>query len=242
MTFPEGEHAVKLSVSDGVHDTTLEFDFTVVPAPEPAVAQNASFVQSAWLAAATAGLVVALGLTAYAGTEPGRYRLLGLLLPLYTRLNRDNVLDNETRGMIRGCILSEPGIHFKELRRRLDLSNGTAAHHLHTLEREGVIKSQSDGVYKRFYPAGTKLCDLPARLPRMQSVILDVVRRKEGLSQREVADALEVSYYAVHRHVNRMAAAGLLRLERRGMTVRCYLPDGTGKASEGSRDDEGKAG
>jgi DNA-binding MarR family transcriptional regulator len=242
MTFPPGNHTVVLTVSDGGHNLTEVFDFTVAPAPGREGGRSVDLVRFGYIGASSAAIVIAAGLSMYAGTEPGKYRLLMLAIPLYTRLNRDNVLDNETRGMIRGCIISEPGIHFKELRRRLDLSNGTAVHHLATLEREGVIKSRTDGVYKRFYPAGMKLGDLPAKLPHLQAVILEVVRRKEGLSQREVADALEASYYTVHRHINRMAESGILRLERRGMTVRCYLADGRAEAAEEDRNDAGKAG
>jgi DNA-binding MarR family transcriptional regulator len=232
-TFPEGEHAVKLSVSDGVHNTTQEFDFSVVPAPVPAVPQKASFVQSAWLAAATAGLVVALGLTAYAGIEPGKYRLtLLLVLPLYTRIHEEEALANETRGLIRGCILAEPGIHFNELLRRLGLSSGLAAYHLQTLERVGMIKSRNDGIFKRFYPAGMRLSDIPVRLNKMQKVIFEILREHDGLSQREVADALEISYYSVHRHINRMASLGVLRLERRGMVVKCHIADGWHKGPD----------
>ena len=68
-----------------------------------------------------------------AGTEVGKYRLSVLfLLPLYTRLHKEEVLDNETRGMIRGAISTDPGIHFSEIMRRLKLSNGNALYHLVT--------------------------------------------------------------------------------------------------------------
>jgi predicted transcriptional regulator len=148
------------------------------------------------------------------------------LLPLYTRLHRDEVLDNETRGMIRGCILADPGIHYNEILRRLKLSNGCAAHHLMTLEREGFIRSRSDGRLKRFYPAEMRPLEAPARLSRMEQFIFEAVREQEGMSQSELARMLELSRLTVHRQVTRMASSGVLKLERHGLSVRCFIADG----------------
>jgi predicted transcriptional regulator len=168
-----------------------------------------------------------------AGTEVGKYRLLPVLfLPLYTRLHRDDLLDNETRGMIRGCIISDPGIHYNEIQRRCGLGNGKAAYHLQALEREGIIRSRSDGRLRRFYPAEMRLVDAPVRLDRLQRLIFDFLRERDGLSQREIAGALGISTPTVSRNLKRMAGMGVVRLERRGITVRCFLPeqkDQTGK-------------
>lgn len=146
-----------------------------------------------------------------------------LFLPLYTRLHRDELLDNETRGMIRGCIISDPGIHYNEIQRRLNLGNGKAAYHLRALEREGIIKSRSDGRLRRFYPAEMRLDRAPVRLDRLQRLIFEFLRERDGLSQREVAGALGVSTPTISRNMRRMAEMGVVRLERRGITVRCFL-------------------
>jgi predicted transcriptional regulator len=161
-----------------------------------------------------------------AGTEVGRYRLLTVLfLPLYTRLHKEALLDNETRGMIRGFIYADPGIHYNEILRRLKLGNGTAAHHLMVLEREGLIKSRNDGNLKRFYPAEMRIVDVPPRLNDIQLVILKKVQESEGLSQREIARILELPHTTIHRQVTRMAELGVLRLEKDGLAVKCYLSE-----------------
>jgi len=163
-----------------------------------------------------------------AGTEVGKYRLLAVFfLPLYTRLHGDKVLDNELRGMIRGYILADPGIHFNELLHRLKLGNGAAVHHLLTLEREGIIRSQRDGALKRFYPGEMRLVDLPLRLSGLQKLILQTVQRQEGLSQVRIASLLDASYLTVHRHISKMVKLGVLRLERQGMGTRCYIANGS---------------
>jgi predicted transcriptional regulator len=161
-----------------------------------------------------------------AGTEVGKYRLLPvLLLPLYTRLHREEILDNEPRGMIRGCIISDPGIRYNEIQRRCGLGNGKAAYHLQALEREGIIRSRSDGRLRRFYPAEMRLVDAPVRLDRLQRLIFDFLRERDGLSQREIAGALGISTPTVSRNMKRMAEMGVVRLERRGITVRCFVAE-----------------
>jgi len=52
------------------------------------------------------------------------------------------------------------------------------------------------------------------------------MREREGLSQRELAAALGVSTPTISRNMKRMAEMGVVRLERHGITVRCYLASG----------------
>ena len=220
--FSPGKHVLVLLIGDGRHQTTRTFNFTIEPAPKPV--GPAPFLASSYGLAATLLLVgvASAGIALGAGTEVGKYRMLLLFLPLYTRIRKDMVLDNETRGFIKGFVYADPGIHFNEILRRAKLGNGTAAHHLAMLEREGIITSLSDGYLKRFYPAGMKLLDLPIRLKKVERLILETVRESEGLGQREIAKILEISEATVNRHARQLAAAGLLRLERHGMMIKCY--------------------
>jgi predicted transcriptional regulator len=232
--FPPGDHSLILFIGDGKNVTAASFNFTVIPPPktlEVGTPFPAGLVLG--LVATTVVILISVGLVV-AGTETGKYSLMVLFLPLYTRIHKEKVLDSETRGLIRGCIISDPGIHYKEIARRCNLGNGSAVHHLHTLEREGIIRSQNDGRYRRFYPAEMKLAEAPLRLSRLQKVIFEVLREKEGLSQLEIASLLEASYPTIHRHINRMADMGVLRLERHGMTVRCYIANGQTQDSAAS--------
>jgi DNA-binding MarR family transcriptional regulator len=226
--FSPGFHSLILLIGDGHYVTTRTFNFTVAPAPDrPGPGPGALAGSGAAVAAGAVSVVFVAGFLAAWGTEVGKYKLLlWLFLPLYTRLRKDEVLDNETRGMIRGCVYSDPGVHYNEIVRRLNLKNGTAAHHLMTLEREGFVRSRNDGRLKRFYPAEMNPEEAPARLGRLERIIFESVREREGQSQREIARALDVPYPTVSRYVNKMAEDGVLRLEKSGINVRCYLADG----------------
>lgn len=226
MRFAPGNHTVTLLIGDGAHVTTRTFDFTVTRQPDavepgPAVIPANAVAPVVIITTATILSVLALA----AGTEVGKYGLLGFLMPLYTRLRREDVLDNETRGMIRGFIMADPGIHFNEIQRRFKLGNGHLAHHLMTLEREGFIKSRADGYLRRFYPADMKIAAQPPRLPKIQRIILETVQESEGLSERDIARVLDMSYSTANRHVNKLAGLGFLRLEKSGMSVRCFIAE-----------------
>lgn len=160
--------------------------------------------------AATLGYLVA-------GTEIGKYNFLTLMLvPLYSRIKRENTLDNYIRGQIHGYILAKPGCHYNQIKQTLNLNNGTLAYHLRKLEREEFIKSVRDGMYKRFYPVGLKIPKREIKLSAMQERILDIIRQHPGISQKEVAGEVGISAPAVIYHIGVLAGAKLVRSDKVG--------------------------
>jgi hypothetical protein len=85
-------------------------------------------------------------------TEVGLYAFLLPFVALFTRIKSEKVLDHFRRGQIYGFIIATPGAHYRQIKEKLEIGNGTLAYHLHVLEREGLIKSQNDGLKKLFYP------------------------------------------------------------------------------------------
>ena len=99
---------------------------------------------------------LALGGIAVGWNEVVMFALITQLLPLYSKIRREEVLDQYTRGKIHGYIIANPGEHYNSLKAQLRLKNGTLAYHLRVLEREGYVKSVRDGPFKRFYPQSWK--------------------------------------------------------------------------------------
>jgi len=147
-------------------------------------------------------------------------------IPLYVRIRKNEVLDNKTRGKIKRWVFKAPGIHFNEIVRRLRLGNGETAHHLTTLEREGFVWSRSDGRLRRFYPREMAHLEAPPSLSRTEKLILRTVRERRGVSQGEISRLLRIPYATINRHVNKLAVEGFLRLERHGMTIKCFTANG----------------
>lgn len=78
------------------------------------------------LAAASTGIGTA-ALLGFAFTETGKYKLLTLLIlfiPLYTRIEKDDALDNFVRGEIYGLIKADPGICYNDIMKTLGIKNG----------------------------------------------------------------------------------------------------------------------
>ena len=121
---------------------------------------------------------------------------------------------NETREAIRGYVPTTPGAHFSKLRDDLRLGTGEAQYHLRKLEERGVIESEKDADYRRYFPAG-RFDDVDKRAlgylrrdtPR--GMILALLREPDATGAK-LADALGVSRPTVSAAAADLDAAGLL--------------------------------
>lgn len=219
-----GTYNVTVTVSDG-HSVTKDTLQLTVKARPPVAAGGAQWLH-AWLAVSVV-LVAGIGLF-LGGTELG----LGLLAPffvfLYSKIRRDQILDNYTRGQIHGYILANPGEHYNSIKGALELNNGTLAYHLNRLESEQVIKSRIDGLYRRYYPATMKMPEPNGHaLTEVQRSIMSKIKETPGISQRDIASLMKLSNATVNYHMERLLKKGTIRRERAGMRNRCFLtPDG----------------
>ena len=143
----------------------------------------------------------------------------GILIPLYSRIKKSEVLDNKLRERIHNRILTNPGENLGTIKNKLHLNNGAVIHHLTRLEKEGFIKSQRDGMYRRFYPNGTRLPDVV----EIQEEIRRAIQRNEGITQSEIAIKIGVSRQVVNYHVKLMIKNGTVRLQKNGRESKCFL-------------------
>ncbi len=174
-----------------------------------------------FFASAIAGTSVALGLA----TEVGKYALLMLFLPLYSKIRKDRVLDQETRGMIRGYIMANPGDHYNSIMKALDLSNGTFAYHIKVLEGEEIIKSKTDGIYKRFYPYELKIVENGGYLKQSQKIIIEKIKAYPGISRKDISKLLGVNPSTINYRLQEMIRQDFIKAERQGMIMRYYVND-----------------
>lgn len=174
------------------------------------------------LAALVALALVALALRLHQGL---RWRWLMLLLPLFTRLAREDLLGNDTRDAIYAHIQSRPGTHLRALERELSVPLGTLLHHVRMLEQQRFVVSEKDGRLRRFYVEGERV---PGADPLGASV-LRFVQEHPGATLTEVAQALGRLPSLVHYHVERLVDAGTVARQRQGRVVRLFpiRPSGT---------------
>jgi predicted transcriptional regulator len=135
-------------------------------------------------------------------TETGKYKifsLLSLLIPLFTHIHSEEVLENFVRGQIYGFIKTNPGSHYNNIKKSLDIGNGTLAHHLSMLEKTGLIKSRQEGLrYRLFYPTEMTFPEVRRyMLSEFQLMLLQFIRDKPGISQKEIVGMQQESQQTV---------------------------------------------
>jgi DNA-binding transcriptional ArsR family regulator len=220
---------VTVSVTgDGAYGARHNLSVMIV---EPAPVRTESPMVA--IAAAAALSVVVVAAVAIGATEIGFVALMSLLLPLYSKIRKEEVLDQFTRGKIQGYITAYPGEHYNSIKAQLGMNNGALAYHLKVLEREGYVTSVRDGVYKRYYPKETAIPLRRGQFSQMQEMVLGHIRDSPGISQDGLARAMKVSNQVVHYHVRSLMAAGAVRLEKDGKETHCYLSEFEGPIGRG---------
>jgi len=219
-----GTYQVAYTVKDSYGTSTVRLQVNVRAPPRTIAAPPSNLP---WAVAAVAVLAV-VGFAAFiAGTEIGMGLLFPLMIYLYSKISKDEILDNFLRGRISGYIVANPGDHYTSIRDALDLSNGALAFHLRKLESEGVIKARADGVYKRFYPAEMRVPEPNGgSLTQVQRIVFDKILETPGISQKDIAGILNVSGQTVAYHAEALVRKGRIRRERAGLSVR-YYPEET---------------
>lgn len=141
--------------------------------------------------------------------------LLKALLPLYTRLRRENLLDNAVRARLYERVRAEAGITRAELVDAMGIGEGATDHHLRLLLKHGYLaRLDTDGA-ARFYAAG----EVPPEVARQHALLrsdtaralFELEQKEPGLSLRDAARRLGVSAPTVHRARRKLREAGLLR-------------------------------
>ena len=159
-----------------------------------------------------------------AGTEVGKFAIISfIILPLYTKLTKKDVLDHFVRGEIFGYIKVHPGDNYTTIKKNLDLNNGTLTYHLNVLEKEGYIKSWSHGGHKYFYPQGVKIPGNGVKNPSIYDAIIKSIKDSPGISIRDIAAVTGISRQLANYHVRKLVAEGRVELERKSLSKVCYL-------------------
>ena len=180
------------------------------------------------VAVASSAGIGSAAILGFALTETGKYKLLALLpmlIPMYTRIQKEDVLDQFVRGQIYGFIKVNPGVHYNQIIRELDMKNGTLSYHLYMLEKTGMIKSRKEGLrYRAFYPTVMKFPEEERyRLTELQLDIIKIIRENDGISQKEIAKKLDEKHQTINYNIKVLQQAGLINLMRRGRKTSCYL-------------------
>jgi DNA-binding transcriptional ArsR family regulator len=124
-------------------------------------------------------------------------------------------------------IRASPGLHVNELRRRLRMSPSAVEYHLAVLTGAGLVVSEDDGRYKRFYANGAGLGLNPGapnsrnalgalRRPHAVGLVRHLIESEQGATARELSRLLGIHESAVSRRLSHLEDGGLLVSQRTG--------------------------
>jgi DNA-binding MarR family transcriptional regulator len=142
------------------------------------------------------------------------------VIPLYSRITNGQVLKQNTRKNIYDYIVSNPGIYFSSIMRDLKLKNGVTSYHLAMLEREGYIKSEHNGLYRRYYINGASTKEFPQS--KIRRDIIQTIVDNPGISQTEIASQLRVSNQVVNYHIGILRKSNFIKIKRDGFRTMCF--------------------
>jgi DNA-binding transcriptional ArsR family regulator len=175
-------------------------------------ADSGWWLQAAW--------TVALAAFAWAVFRP--LGPLGAAVGLFSRLDRDEVLENDRRARLADAVQADPGVTLGVLCHRVGLARGVAQHHLRLLEIHGKLRRVRSGRATHFYPAGPRFAP-PAALAPARARIIEMVRHEPGLSARDLAGRLGQRVQSTWEQLQRLRDAGVLAAQPDGRRFRWHV-------------------
>lgn len=134
------------------------------------------------------------------------------------------IMEHLARRRIMAVLHRSPGCHYSALKEELSMSDGVLGHHLHVLEREGLVVSRRERNRRCLYPTARRR---PARgldvLSDIQAGVLYHVHQDQGIAQGELARRVGVSKQGLNYHIRDLCARKLVYRRREGRYSRFYV-------------------
>jgi len=135
----------------------------------------------------------------------------------------DPILETETRRRIFEAVCKFPGIHMRELSREVQLQKNLVDYHLEYLEKNEVVRSESDGQFKRYFPlqapdakgngavvsASDKTTVMLLRQPVPFRVVV-LLARRGCMSHKDLSKELRKSPATLSHHLDKLLRAGVV--------------------------------
>ncbi len=151
-------------------------------------------------------------------------------LTMYSRISRDETLENDTRREIYDIVESTPGICIKDVADAADVSYSTASYHLDRLVKTDYLVKDQEGNKVLYYKnGGTFTKDERELVPILKNHecmrVFEHILENPWCYRAEAAEALGVSHTTVNWHLKRLTDAGLVDEHREGRNCHLYIDD-----------------
>ncbi len=133
---------------------------------------------------------------------------------------KEDILSLDTRRRIYELIESSPGLHFREIGRKLDMEMGVLEYQLDILEKQELVVSKKDGHYTRYFIRDMMSHDekkmvalLRLKLPRH---IVFYLYFKPDSCNKDMLKEIDVPSSTLSYYLRKMVKAGILEDRVRG--------------------------
>ena len=142
------------------------------------------------------------------------------------RLSLEDVLENENRNKIIDLILKEPGIHFNELLRKIEIAAGNLVWHLDILETYKVVGKKRIGNFIAYFPYYQKnpISNLDLKLSKSKLTlgILEMIEKEPGLWNSIITKHFKVDHKTIQYHINKLKDLNLIHFRSEGRKKKIY--------------------
>ncbi|HEY3362463.1 MAG TPA: winged helix-turn-helix transcriptional regulator [Methanosarcina sp.] len=136
----------------------------------------------------------------------------------------------ETRRRIYEQIKKSPGIHFRELERRLQVVVGNLQYHLQYLEKKNLIAASNDEDYVRYFLTDRSLNENERKIisflrrPGCRHILIQLLSNPK-LNNKELSQAVGLSPSTISWNLNKLIEAGIIEREKTGRISRFTIVD-----------------
>jgi len=127
----------------------------------------------------------------------------------------------DARRRIYDCIVSSPGLHFREIQRRLSLATGSLDYHIHFLEKNGMIRKEKTGKFVRYY-AYTKTWEQEEkdvlallRQSKIRHILVFLIEKKRANAQ-QISINVGISPSTLSWYLKQLTEKGIITQTKRG--------------------------
>jgi len=148
--------------------------------------------------------------------ENVRYTLLSVLtIPLYTKLKKDDVLNQTNRKTIFRYLSNNPGANYTRIKKALKFGTSTLVYHLAVLEREELIRSKKEVGRRMFYPKDSRWTPESGMVglqnTPVQNRIIKYLEDHGPASMRDIEPALSLNQQSVSYNIRRLVERELVK-------------------------------
>ena len=137
---------------------------------------------------------------------------------------KDKVLENEHRRTIYKYVKENPGLHMRELQRRLDIPLSTLEYHLDYLEKNEILSQEDDRRYCRYFSEEhskeEKTLLSALRQKRLREIIL-LVLSEGNLCFKDIIKEVSIAESTLSHYLKLLTEREILVKEKLG-TENCY--------------------